>query len=63
MLFNKNDSKANERILYKTKPNMLLGCKKAIYGVVLLVIVFILSPMNLIAVGEMNKTMINKTAP
>ena len=40
MLFNKNDERTSERVLYKTKPNMFLGCKKAIYGVVLLVVVF-----------------------
>ena len=39
MLFNRNDDKPNERILYKTKQNIFLGCKKAIYGAVLLIIV------------------------
>ena len=60
MLFNKNDSKANERILYKTKPNMLLGCKKAIYGVILLVIAFIVSPTVIKFVGEMQVYLISQ---
>lgn len=60
MLFNKNDSKANERILYKTKPNMLLGCKKAIYGLVLLGIVFMVSPMVIKFIGEMQVYLISQ---
>ena len=32
MIFDKNDDVRNERILYQAKPNMLFGCKKAIYG-------------------------------
>ena len=49
----------NERILYQTKPNMLLGCKKAIYGIVLLIIVFILSPMVIQFVGNMQVYLIS----
>ena len=46
MLFSKDDERTNERVLYKTKPNMILGCKKVIYGVVLLAIVFYISPVS-----------------
>ena len=60
MLFNKNDNKANERILYKTKPNMLLGCKKAIYGVVLLIVVLFISPTLIKFVGEMQVYLISQ---
>ena len=60
MLFNKNDNKANERILYKTKPNMVLGCKKAIYGAVLLVIVLMLSPMAIQFIGNMQVYLISQ---
>lgn len=60
MLFNKNDSKANERILYKTKPNMFLGCKKAIYGGILLIIVLMLSPMAIQFIGEMQVYLISQ---
>ena len=60
MLFNKNDSQPNERILYKTKPNMILGCKKAIYGAVLLVIVLFFSPMLIKAIGKMQVYLISQ---
>jgi membrane protein YdbS with pleckstrin-like domain len=60
MLFNKNDERANERVLYKTKPNMILGCKKAILGVVLLAIVFVVSPMVIQFVGEMQVYLISQ---
>lgn len=59
MLFNKNDSRINEIILYKTKPNMILGCKKAIYGVVLLVIVLYISQSIIRFIGEMQVYMIS----
>ena len=59
MLFSKNDERANERVLYKTKPNMFLGCKKAIYGVVLLAIVFFVSPMIIQFIGEMQVYLIS----
>lgn len=60
MLFNKNDGRANERVLYKTKPNMLLGCKKAIYGVVLLIVVLFVSPMVIQFIGEMQVYLISQ---
>lgn len=59
MLFDKNDNRVNEIILYKTKPNMILGCKKAIYGVVLLGIVLYVSPLLIRFVGEMQVYMIS----
>lgn len=60
MLFNKNDGRANERVLYKTKPNMFLGCKKAILGVVLLAVVFVVSPTVIQFVGQMQVYMISQ---
>ncbi len=60
MLFNKNDESAGERVLYKTKPNMFLGCKKAIFGVVLLVIVFMISPGIIQFIGEMQVYLISQ---
>ena len=60
MLFNRNDDKPNERILYKTKPNIFLGCKKAIYGAVLLVIVLFVSPMIIKAIGKMQVYLISQ---
>lgn len=59
MLFNKNDERANERILYQTKPNMLLGCRKAILGVILLGIVLFVSPLAIKFIGQMQVYMIS----
>ena len=59
MLFDKNDSRANERVLYKTKPNMLLGCKKAIFGIVLLIIILMVSPMAIQFIGKMQVYLIS----
>ena len=60
MLFDKNDDMPNERILYKTKPNMLFGCKKAVYGVVLLAIALMVSPMAIKFIGEMQVYLISR---
>lgn len=60
MLFSKNDGRANERILYKTKPNMLLGCKKAVWGIILLVIILTISPMAIKFIGELQVYMISQ---
>lgn len=60
MLFNKNENNANERILYKTKSNMLLGCKKAIYGLVLLIVVLSVSPMIIKSIGNMQVYLISQ---
>jgi membrane protein YdbS with pleckstrin-like domain len=60
MLFGKNDGKANERILYKTKPNMLLGCKKAIFGIILLIIILAVSPILIRFIGQMQVYMISQ---
>lgn len=60
MLFNRNDKKTNERILYKTKPNMFFGCKKAIYGAVLLIVVLSVSPMVIKAIGKMQVYLISQ---
>ena len=59
MLFSNNDNKVNERILYRTKPNMLLGCKKAIYGFILLALVFFISPIIIQFIGEMQVYLIS----
>lgn len=60
MLFNNNDARANERIIYKTKPNMILGCKKAIFGVVLLIVILTISPMVIRFIGEMQVYLISR---
>ena len=60
MLFGNDDERANDRVLYKTKPNMFLGCKKAILGVVLLVIIFFVSPIVIKFIGKMQVYLISQ---
>ena len=48
MLFNKDDKITNEKTIYQTKPNMLLGCKKAIFGVILLIVVLSVASQKLL---------------
>lgn len=60
MLFSDNDERTNDRVLYKTKPNMILGCKKAIFGVVLLVIIFMVSPLMIKFIGKMQVYLISQ---
>ena len=44
MFFDKKNKKiANERTIYQNRPNMILGCKKAIYGIIVLIILFWIS--------------------
>lgn len=59
MLFNKNDKIANEKIIYQTKPNMLLGCKKAIFGVILLIVVLSVASPIISFIGEMQVYLIS----
>lgn len=59
MLFNKSDDSVRDRVIYKTKPNMLLGCKKAIYGIILLAVILFVSPLAIRFIGEMQVYMIS----
>ena len=59
MLFNKNDKIANEKIIYQTKPNMLLGCKKAIFGVILLIVVLSVASPIIAFIGQMQVYLIS----
>ena len=59
MFFNKNDRKTNDRIIYKTKPNMIFGCKKAILGVVVLIIILSVSSAIIQFIGEMQVYLIS----
>lgn len=60
MLFDKNDARANDRVIYKTRPNMILGCKKAILGIVLLIVILTVSPMAIKFIGQMQVYMISR---
>ena len=59
MLFDSDDIR-NERIIYQTKPNMLFGCKKAIFGIVLLILVLMISPRVIQFIGEMQVYLISR---
>ena len=60
MLFNKNNANSNDRVIYQTKPHMLLGCKKAVYGIVFLAIILIISPIAIKFIGEMQVYLISQ---
>ena len=59
MLFNRNDKIANEKTIYQTKPNMLLGCKKAILGVILLIVVLSVASPIIDFIGRMQVYLIS----
>ena len=59
MLFNKNDDNVRDRVIYKTNPKMLLVCKKAILGIVLLLIILFVSPLAIQFIGEMQVYLIS----
>ena len=59
MLFNNNDGRTTDRILYQTKPNMLLGCRKAILGILVLIVILSFSPVAVKFIGKMQVYMIS----
>ena len=59
MLFNKNDKIANERIIYETRPNMILGCKKAILGIILLIVILSVASPVISYIGNMQVYLIS----
>ena len=59
MFFNNDDRKSSDRIIYQTKPNILFGCKNAIYGVILLIIIIMLSSIVIRFIGEMQVYLIS----
>ena len=59
MLFNNDDRKSIDRVIYQTKPNILFGCKKAVYGIIFLVIILILSSFVIKFIGEMQVYLIS----
>ena len=58
-MFGKKDNQVNDRIIYQAKPNMILGCKKAILGFILLLIVLFISGPIIQFVGEMQVYLIS----
>ncbi len=58
-MFGKKDNQANDRIIYQAKPNMLLGCKKAVFGLILLILVLSVSGAIIQFIGEMQVYLIS----
>jgi membrane protein YdbS with pleckstrin-like domain len=59
IMFGKNDNQANERIIYQAKPNLILGCKKAIFGIILLFVLLFISGPIIQFIGNMQVYMIS----
>ena len=59
-MFGKKDNQSNERVIYEAKPNLIFGCKKAILGVVLLIVVLSLSGFVIKFIGEMQVYLISQ---
>ena len=59
MLFDKSDDRYNEMILFQTRPSILFGCKKAIFGAILLILVLMISPRVIQFIGDMQVYLIS----
>ena len=58
-MFGKNDNQSNERILYEAKPSLILSCKKAILGFILLIIVLSVSGPIIQYIGHLQVYLIS----
>ena len=58
-MFGKNDNQSNERIIYEAKPNLILSCKKAILGFILLIIALSVSGPIIQYIGHMQVYLIS----
>lgn len=59
-MFGKNDSKSNERVIYQARSNMILGCKKAILGFILLIFVMFVSGPIIQFIGRLQVYLISQ---
>ena len=58
-MFGKKDNQVNDRIIYQAKPNMIFGCKKAIFGLILLLFVLFISGPSIQFIGRMQVYLIS----
>ena len=58
-MFGKNDNQSNERIIYEARPNLILGCKKAIIGFIILIIILSISGPIIQFIGNMQVYLIS----
>lgn len=59
-MFRKNDNQSSERVIFQTRPNLILGCKKAILGIILLIFVLFISGPIIKFIGNMQVYMISQ---
>ena len=59
-MFGKNDDKPKERVIYQARSNMILGCKKAILGFILLILVMTVSGPIIQFIGRMQVYLISQ---
>ena len=59
-MFGKNDNQSNERVIYQTKPNLILGCKKAILALILLIFVLFITGSLIKFIGNMQVYLISQ---
>lgn len=58
-MFHKKDRIANEKTIYQTRQNIVIGCKKVIFGIVLLIILFSVASPIIAFVGNMQTYLIS----
>ena len=59
MLFRSKGSSASEKILYQTRPNMVVACKKVIYASILIAILIFIAPIIVGFISEMQVYLIS----
>ena len=59
-MFGKNDNQSNERVIYQTKPNLILGCKKAIFALILLIFVLFITGSLIKFIGNLQVYLISQ---
>ena len=59
IMFNKKGNTTNERVIYQARPNMILGCKKAIFALILLIVVLSVSGSIIHYIGSMQVYLIS----
>lgn len=59
-MFGKKDNQSNERVIYQAKPNMILGCKKAILALILLIFILFITGPIIKFIGNMQVYMISQ---
>ncbi len=59
IMFNKKGNTTNERVIYQARPNMILGCKKAIFALILLIVVLSVSGLIIHYIGSMQVYLIS----